>query len=84
MRRCALQPADTRSGNFPRGHHDTGNPRVLRFDFPDYDKGLTQVTWDAWAKTFQDRDLVFLFQPHMKSGKQSNFFRLDSPEREDG
>lgn len=63
---------------------DTENPRVLRLDFPDYDKGLMQVSWDAWAKTFQDRDLVFLFQQHMKSGKQSNFFRLDSPEREDG
>lgn len=63
---------------------DADNPRVLRFDFPDYDKGLMQVSWDAWAKTFQERDLVFLFQQHMKSGRQSNFFRLDSPEREDG
>ena len=63
---------------------DTESPRVLRFDFPDYDKGLTHVSWDAWAKTFEDRKLVFLFQQHMKSGKQSNFFRLDSPEREDG
>lgn len=62
---------------------DAQQPRVLRFDFPDYDKGLQQVSWQAWFDTFESRGLVFLFQQHMKSGKQSNFFRLDSPSRED-
>jgi hypothetical protein len=62
---------------------DAQQPRVLRFDFPDYDKGLQPVSWEAWCKVFEDRGLVFLFQQHMKSGKQSNFFRLDSPSRED-
>ncbi len=63
---------------------DPRNPRVLRFDFPDYDKGLTEVSWQAWRKVFEDRALVFIFQQHMKAGNQSNFFRLDSPERDDG
>jgi hypothetical protein len=63
---------------------DPENPRVLRFDFPDYDKNLQPVSWDAWLKVFRDRDLVFLYQENMKAGNRSNFFRLDSPEREDG
>ena len=71
------QPATTPGG-------DTENPRVLRFDFPGYDRELQPVSWDAWLRTFEDRDLVFLYQEHMKAGNQSNFFRLDSPSREDG
>jgi hemerythrin superfamily protein len=62
---------------------DAERPRVLRFDFPDYDKSLQEISWDAWLGTFEERDLVFLFQERMKAGNQSNFFRLDSPQRED-
>lgn len=62
---------------------DAERPRVLRFDFPDYDKSLQPVSWEAWARVFQERDLVFLFQENKADGRQSNFFRLDSPERED-
>lgn len=69
------RPATTPGG-------DAQNPRVLRFDFPDYDKGLQPVSWEAWCKVFEERGLVFLFQQHLKSGKQSNFFLLDSPQRE--
>jgi len=63
---------------------DAGNPRVLRFDFPGYDRELQEISWDAWLRTFEDRDLVFLYQEHMKAGNPSNFFRLDNPHREDG
>jgi hypothetical protein len=61
---------------------DVDQPRVLRFDFPGFDDELEEVSWDAWFRTFDDRELVFLFQQHLKSGKSSNFFRLDSPHRE--
>ena len=71
------QPATTPGG-------DAENPRVLRFDFPGYDRELQAISWDAWLRTFEDRELVFLYQEHMKAGNQSNFFRLDSPHREDG
>lgn len=57
---------------------------MLRFDFPDYDKNLQPVSWEAWGRVFQERELVFLYQETMKAGNQSNFFRLDSPHREDG
>jgi hypothetical protein len=62
----------------------TDRPRVLRIDFPGYSKNLDQVDWRDWFRTFDKRDLVFLFQETMKDGRQSNFFRLDSPHREDG
>ena len=71
------QPATTPGG-------DTERPRVLRFDFPGYDRELQVISWDAWLRTFAERDLVFLYQEHMKAGNRSNFFRLDSPHREDG
>jgi len=70
-------PATTPGGN-------TEHPRVLRFDFPGYDRELQPVSWEAWGDTFSSRDLVFLYQETLSSGRQSNFFRLDSPEREDG
>ena len=63
---------------------DPERPRVLRFDFPDYDRGLQEVPWEAWLRTFDERELVFVYQENMKAGNQSNFFRLDSPEREEG
>lgn len=63
---------------------DAERPRVLRFDFPGYDRELQPVSWEAWGDTFSSRDLVFLYQETLSSGRQSNFFRLDSPEREDG
>lgn len=63
--------------------NDPQNPRVLRFDFPGYGgQSLQPVSWDAWFKPFDDRHLVFLFQQHMRDGSQSNFFHLDSPDRE--
>ena len=63
---------------------DPDQPRVLRFDFPGYDRELQELSWEAWLRVFEERELVFLFQEHMKAGNQSNFFRLDSPHREDG
>ena len=57
---------------------------VLRFDFPNYGgQSLKHVTWDEWFRTFKDRDLEFVYQETTADGKQSNFFRLTSPDRED-
>lgn len=68
----------------PGTQHD-GRPGVLRFNFPGYGgQNLQQIAWDAWFKPFDARDLVFVFQEHQKAGNQSNFFHLDSPDREDG
>lgn len=67
----------------PGSEHD-GRLGVLRFNFPGYGgQSLQEISWDDWFKSFDERNLVFLFQEHQKAGNQSNFFRLDSPERED-
>jgi hypothetical protein len=72
------QPATVRSKK-------TDRPRTLRLDFPGYGGSrLERIDWDAWLGTFQRRKLVFVFQEHKRDGSDSNFFRLDSPEREEG
>jgi hypothetical protein len=56
---------------------------VLRFDFGEPTDGLREVSWDEWFATFDARRLNFLYQEERKDGRQSNFFRLESPDRED-
>src|SRR4051794_34810265 len=56
---------------------------VLRFAFGgDLDR-LKQVSWDEWFATFGASKLNVVYQEERKDGRQSNFFRLESPDRED-
>lgn len=56
---------------------------VLRFNFPGYGgENLLSVSWAKWFKTFDERQLVFVYQENLKNGNQSNFFRFDNPYRE--
>ena len=71
-----------RPATVPGTEHE-GRLGVLRFDFGDDDPGLEEVSWDDWFETFDARNLNFLYQEHLSSGDQSNFFRFDNPERED-
>jgi hypothetical protein len=57
---------------------------VLRIDFGGDDAGLRKVGWDEWFATFDARELNFIYQEERKDGNQSTFFRLESPNREDG
>jgi len=57
---------------------------VLRFDFGGDDDKLRQVSWDEWFGTFDERRLNFIYQEERSDANQSTFFRLESPEREDG
>jgi hypothetical protein len=56
---------------------------VLRFDFGGSSQNLRHVSWDEWFETFDARKLNFIYQEQRKDGNQSNFFRLESPDRED-
>ncbi len=67
------------------GTERDGRLGVLRITFAEEGRGrLQEASWDDWFKTFEERQLVFLYQQRKKDGTQSNVFRLDSPEREDG
>lgn len=68
----------------PGTEHD-GRAGVLRFDFEGYGgRELEEIDWEEWFQTFDERELVFVFQEHKSDGGQSNFFQLDNPDRERG
>jgi hypothetical protein len=84
--------AEERSGvpvTVPGTEHDD-HLGVMRFDFTedgDKDQGgsrLQEVGWEAFFRTFDERELVFLYQEQKADGTPSNFFRFDNPHREDG
>jgi hypothetical protein len=67
------------------GTEHEGRPGVLRFDFGGDDSGrLRHISWDVWLAVFDDRKLNFVYQEQRVDGRESNFFRLDNPGREDG
>jgi hypothetical protein len=74
---------DAMPATVPGTEHD-GRLGVLRFDIPGYggSRGVEHVTWEQWFETFDERQLVMIFQEHMESGRQSNFFHFNSPFRE--
>jgi hypothetical protein len=62
-----------------------GRPGRLLFDFPGYGgENLEHITWDDWFRTFDERELNFIYQEHRKDGSQSNFFQLENPHTGDG
>jgi hypothetical protein len=67
------------------GTERDGRPGVLTFDFPGYRSGgrLRVVSWDEWLGTFRGRRLNFIYQEQKTDGTPSNFFRVESPDRED-
>ncbi|MGQ9681317.1 MAG: hypothetical protein ACUVX9_02140 [Anaerolineae bacterium] len=84
--RIIQQWAQARGGQpatVPGTEHD-GHLGVLRFDFPGYGgRELRHVSWDEWFDAFDARHLAFVYQETRTDGTQSNFFRFDSPEREE-
>ena len=51
---------------------------VLRINFPGYsgEDTLEEISWEEWYKTFQERNLAFLYQEETAGGKESRFFKL--------
>ena len=56
---------------------------VLRFDFGEPTDKLRHITWEEWFTTFDERKLNFIYQEERSDGRQSTFFRLENPDRED-
>ncbi|WP_414685556.1 hypothetical protein [Micromonospora robiginosa] len=61
-------------------------PGVLTFNMPGYRESsrIREVTWDDWFRTFDSRRLNLIYQEQLRDGRQSNFFRTENPNREDG
>ena len=68
-----------------QGTEHDGRPGVLTFNFPGWREGgrIQQITWDDWFKTFDTRRVNFIYQEQKSDGRQSNFFRTESPDRQD-
>jgi hypothetical protein len=56
---------------------------VLRIDFGGENDKLRHISWEEWFETFDSRGLNFIYQEQRSDGQQSNFFRLENPNRED-
>jgi hypothetical protein len=64
------------------GTEHEGRPGVLVFDFPGYGgENLRQIDWEEWFRSFDERNLRFIFQEHLRDGRESNFFKLQSLDR---
>ncbi|MEU4370393.1 hypothetical protein AB0F87_24080 [Micromonospora chersina] len=61
-------------------------PGVLTFNIPGYRESsrIREVSWDDWFRTFDSRGLNLIYQEQLRDGRQSNFFRTENPNREDG
>jgi hypothetical protein len=59
-----------------------GDVGLLRIDFPGYSgaESLEEITWDAFFKKFDEKQLAFLYQEQTSSGEESRFFKLVSRE----
>ena len=60
----------------------TGNPPVLRFDFPRVraSEPLQAISWAQWFKMFDENRLALLIEEDAEDGKKSQFNRLVSRE----
>lgn len=69
-----------------RGTEREGRAGVLTFNMPGYRQSsrVREITWDEWFRTFDLRKLNLIYQERLRDGRMSNFFRTESPDREDG
>ncbi|TDC65881.1 hypothetical protein E1258_04305 [Micromonospora sp. KC207] len=67
------------------GTEREGRAGVLTFNLPGYRESsrVREITWDEWFRTFDGRRLNLIYQEQLRDGRQSNFFRTESPDRED-
>ncbi|WP_407937852.1 hypothetical protein [Micromonospora viridifaciens] len=67
------------------GTEREGRPGVLTFNIPGWRESsrIREITWEEWFRTFDARRLNLIYQEQLRDGRQSNFFRTESPGRED-
>ncbi|MFF3851882.1 hypothetical protein [Micromonospora sp. NPDC002575] len=67
------------------GTERNGRAGVLTFNLPGYRESsrVREISWDEWFRTFDGRRLNLIYQEQLRNGRPSNFFRTESPDRED-
>lgn len=69
-----------------KGTERSGEPGILRFEFPDAphhnDSKLEEISWDEFFQKFDERGLELVFQEQTAEGAQSNFNKLVCPEND--
>jgi hypothetical protein len=60
-----------------KGKVDVG---ILRINFPGRgaEASLSEISWDAFFKKFEEKKLAFLYQEKTSDGKPSRFFKFVS------
>lgn len=68
------------------GTEHGGRPGALRMDFPGGSgrNRLQQVDWDSWFESFDQGELVMVYQEKTSDGERSSFFVLNNPRRGGG
>jgi hypothetical protein len=72
-----------------KGTEDGEGGGVLRINFPGgAEETLQDISWEDFFKTFDERNLVFVYQDKTANGSESRFFKLVNatavkPARED-
>jgi hypothetical protein len=80
------QWVEERSGTPARvkgaGDEETGDPGILRIDFPGYtgEDTLEPISWDEWFRKFDEAGLALIVQDYTASGERSNFNKVVSRE----
>ncbi len=67
-----------------KGTGNEGEPGVLRIEFPGHEKkpeSLREISWDEFFEKFDEKNLAFLYQDEMRSGKPSRFFKFVARKR---
>jgi len=77
-----------RRGGRPARVKSTSDERgggLLRIDFPDqgHQDSLEAASWDAFFRTFDERELAFLYQDETADGHESRFSRFIERDEEE-
>lgn len=68
-----------------KGTGGKDDPGILRIDFPGYsgEGKLEPISWEEFFEKFDEQNLALVYQEKTADGKQSNFNKLVSREREE-
>ena len=56
--------------------HKDDQGGLLRIDFGEKEDSLDEISWDEFFKTFDQRQLAFLYQEEAGNGRKSRFFKF--------